>query len=451
MSRGFESHTLRRSPRSHVGCQSVDTERIHVSTASAPRARRRTVARHGQLSSPGPISTLTKMVLAGVAAVVVAVLGVASFVVYDLASSYTANAVDIGGEVPPSIGEIEGGANILIAGTDQCEPEYAKYFGDRCGDGAEEGVRSDVNLLVHISDAPRRVTVVSFPRDLMLPIPSCTDANGEETYAQDKAMLNSAFGTGGLPCTVKTIEALTGVDVQYAASINWGGVIDMTNAIGGVTVCIANGMKDDNTGIDWPAGERTVSGYEALQFLRTRYGVNQGSDIGRISNQQQYMSRLAKKMMSEEVLTNPITVFKLAQSALAAIDPSTSLTDPYTLVEIANAVKSVKYEDIVFLSYPILPDPWDSDRVVPNQESGDAIFAALETNWQLVITGTAGEGVVPEETAGDAEAPPTYADAPTETTAPATPAVPEGSVALPSDVTGQTAADNTCSYGNVRN
>ena len=82
-------------------------------------------------------------------------------------------------------------------------------------------------------------------------------------------------------------------------------MIEITNAIGGVDVCLANGIKDPYTGIDWPAGNRTIQGVEALQFLRTRHGVGNGGDLGRISNQQQYMSRLARKLVSEEVLTNP--------------------------------------------------------------------------------------------------------------------------------------------------
>lgn len=422
-----------------------------MSAASTSRRTRRTIARHGQLRTPRVFGNLFKVIGAGVAAVLIAVLGVSSFVLYDLSTTYTANAVDIGGDVPPNIGEIEGGANILIAGTDVCEPEYAQYFGDRCTD-AEDGVRSDVNLLIHISDEPRRVTAISFPRDLMVPIPECTDANGDPTWAQSKAMLNSAFQLGGLACTVATIEQLTGVDIQYAASINWGGVIDMTNAIGGVTVCIANGMHDVYTGIDWPAGERTVSGLDALQFLRTRHGVSNGSDLGRINNQQQYMARLAKKMLSEEVLSNPVTVFKLAQATLSAIDPSTSLTDPYTLVEMANALRGVDFDDIVFLSYPVVEDPSDPNRVIANEDSAAILFAALEANAPLVITGSAGDGVVSAD--GDNTAPADGEGSAAATDDGATPspsatsAAPEGAVALPSDVTGQTAASNTCSNGN---
>ncbi|WP_040168259.1 LCP family protein [Microbacterium gorillae] len=417
---------------------------------------RRTLARHARLTSQRPIAQLLKVLSIAVASVLVATLGVVGFVVYELTSTYTANAVTLGGEdeLPPDIGQLQGGANILIAGTDVCEPQYAKYFADRCVPGlAEDGARSDVNLLVHISAAPRRITVVSFPRDLMVPIPECTASDGSSVAATDRAMLNSAFNSGGLACTVATIEHLAGIDIQYAASINWGGVIEMTDAIGGVEVCLANGIDDPDTGIDWPAGNRTIKGLDALQFLRTRHGVGNGGDLGRISNQQQYMSRLAKKLMSSEVLSNPVTLLKLANVALSAIDPSKSMTNPYTLVQMAMAAKDVKFSDIVFVQYPVVDDPYDPNRVDPDYDSAKVLFDALAANKSLQLTGDAGSGVVTEGGTGSGTVAPATSDGgtaeestPTPTPTPTSP----DSVALPSTVTGTTAAESTCSNGNVR-
>src|SRR5690606_24702878 len=131
--------------------------------------------------------------------------------------------------------------------------------------------------------------------------------------------------------------------------------------------CIGNGgIRDRYTGIDWPAGPRTISGLEALQFLRTRHGLENGSDLARISNQQQYMSRLAKKIMSEDVLSDLPTLLKLATTAVDNVTPSESLTNPVTLMQIALAVKNVPFDDIVFVQYPVNADPSDPNRVVPN-------------------------------------------------------------------------------------
>ena len=141
-------------------------------TTKPAKRGRRTVARHGELKSPHPLALVMKLLGVAVAVAVVAGFGVAAYAAIDLTTGFTDDAVALEGQdpVPPDIGAIEGGVNLFLAGTDLCEPDYAQYFGDRCT-GPDAAVElNDVNMLVHISDAPRRVTVISFPRDLMIPI-----------------------------------------------------------------------------------------------------------------------------------------------------------------------------------------------------------------------------------------------------------------------------------------
>lgn len=434
-------------------------------TTRSDSDRRRTLARHGLQKSPSVWGAIVRFLSIAVATVLVAGVGVAAFIATDLTSSLNADAVDIGGEAPPpDIAAYDGPVQILVAGTDVCEPEYAELFAERCSD-AEDGVRSDVLMLLNISAAPRKVTVISFPRDLMVPIPECTDANGNATWEQSKAQINGAFNMGGLACTVATVRELTGQPIQFAASINWGGVIEMTNAIGGVDVCIGADMYDRHTGIDWKAGPRTVSGMEALQFLRTRHGVGDGSDLGRISNQQQYMSNLVKKLMSEQVLSNPGTVLRLAKVAVEAIDPSTSMTDPYKLMQIAMAVKDVPFQDFVFIQYPVATDPADPNRVVPIYDDADALWAALASGQSLTVTGGTGGALTEQEVAaqqaanmydgdGDGLDDETGQPMPTEiieeTPAPVEPGA-EVPGALPQSITGTNASQNLCSDGTISN
>lgn len=422
-----------------------------MSKTTTPRGRR-TIARHGRLRSAGPLSQLFRGLAVALAVLLVSGAAVTAYAVYDLSSSFTADAVDLKGQsaVPPDLGELKGGVNLLMVGTDECEPEFAEYFGDRCTGPDAEGNLNDVNMLVHISDAPRRVTVISFPRDLMVPIPSCTDADGNETSAMWKQQINSAFMYGGLSCVVSTISELSGQDIPFAAKVSFGGVINITDAIGGVDVCIANGIQDPYTGIDWPAGMRTVKGLDALQFLRTRHGVGDGGDLGRISNQQQYMSRLTTKLRSEEVLSNPATLYKLASTALRNVSPSTSLTNPLTLVQIAMAVKDVPFDEIVFVQYPTYADPDDPNRVVPDEEAAEALWAALAANQPIQLSGelSGGDGVIVDESATPAPVE-SEAPAPSDSAAP-TPEPSSTAITLPSEIAGQTAAQATCSNGNAR-
>jgi LCP family protein required for cell wall assembly len=422
---------------------------VSQSTKPAPRGGRQTVARHGALPSPHPLALLMKILGVIVAVVLVSGAGVAAYAAYDLTATFTDDAVDLEGQaaVPPDIGAIEGGVNLFIAGTDACEPEYAGYFGDRCTGSDAGGELNDVNMLVHISDEPRRVTVISFPRDLMLPIPSCTREDGSTTSAMSKQPINSAYSVGGLGCVVKTVSQLSGLNIPFAAKVTWGGVIEITNAVGGVEVCLASGIRDYNTGIDWPAGNRTIQGIEALQFLRTRYGVGDGSDLGRVSNQQQYMSKLARKLVSEDVLSNPTTLYKLATIGVSNVTPSKSLTNPLTLVQIALAVKNVPFEEIVFVQYPTYSDPADPNKVVPNEGAAAALWAALAANKPLQLSGAAGSngGVVVVPGEPTPEATPTGTPTPGATTPPA-----EEAIVLPESITGSTAAQETCSNGNLR-
>ncbi len=395
--------------------------------------KRRTVARHARLRSPHPFAQFLKIVAVAVVVVLVSAGGVASFASYDLVESFASEAVEIEDQapVPPDIGAIEGGVNLLVTGIDQCEEEFAHYFGARCKGPDAAGKLNDVNLLVHISDEPRRVTVISFPRDLMISLPSCTRADGSRTGGGTDA-INTAYTYGGLSCVVKTVSQLTGLNVHFAAMVTFGGVIKITDALGGVDVCLMDPIRDRNTGLDLAPGTHSVSGITALQFLRTRYGVGDGSDLGRVSNQQQYMSRLARKLVSEEVLSNPATLYKLASAALSNVTPSATLTNPMTLVQVALAVKDVPFEDIVLVQYPTLGDPSNPNRVVPNQAAAVQLWAALETNKRLELTGKVGSNGAVVDVTPDAPAPDPAA-------------VPEETIALPSSITGSTVAQETCS------
>lgn len=330
--------------------------------------RRTTVARHGQQKTPGRVSQLGKLVGIAVAVVLVSGAGVAAFVATDLYGTATADAVELEGQrpIPPDINEFEGGFNLLLMGLDVCEPDYAYLFPGRCDGPDAEGDLNDVNLLVHVSDEPRRITAVSLPRDLMIEIPECEREDGSTTSAMEKMPLNSAYMYGGINCVAATVNQLTGQSVDFAASVTFGGVIEITNAIGGVEVCLASPIKDYHTQLDLPAGTHTLQGYDALQFLRTRHGVGDGGDLSRIGNQQQYMSNLAKKLISGEVLGNVPTMLRLANAALSNVQPSRSLANPAILVQIGLALKDVSFEDIVFLQYPTFTDPDDPNKVVPN-------------------------------------------------------------------------------------
>jgi LCP family protein required for cell wall assembly len=411
---------------------------------SARTRDRAPIARHARMRSPHPL--LHAVSIVGVALVVglAAVAGVLGFHVWDAATTISGNAVEIGeeGALPPQFGEIEGGANVLLVGTDSCEGQDLALF-PRCGIDDDGGERNDVTMLVHISDDPRRVTVVSIPRDTYVQVPECENADGD-AFAGGREKINASYWHGGLACSVATVEELTGEQIQYAAAIRWTGVINLSDAVGGVDVCVQGDISDRHTGLALEAGTHTLQGVQALQFLRIRHGIGDGSDLGRISNQQQFMSSLVRKLQSDAVFGDPATLLGFASTAMAQVREKqlvldTHLANPQTMVQIAMALKDVPFEDIVFVQYPTA---YSGDGLVPIPDAADALFLALRENRPLQLTGDASGGFGVEVTGEAPAATPPAEEDPAASASPEDTA--EEAVALPSDIPGQSAAQVTC-------
>lgn len=405
-------------------------------------ADRDTVARHATLRRPSALSTFLKMLGVGLAVVLVAAIAVGAFVVTDLLNRVGDDAVTLEGapEVePPTLGAYPADKSftVLLVGTDECGEVSTQLLAERCSE-ADGSVLNDVNLLMHVSAEPRSVSVVSLPRDLGVAVPECTREDGSVASAMSKQSINSVFGHAGLSCVVKTVSELGDIPIEFAAKISFDGVMEVTDAIGGVEVCIGgDGIRDPLTDIDWAAGPRTVSGYDALKFIRTRKGVGDGSDLARISNQQQYMSRLAKKVLSEETLTDVPKVLRLANAVADNIVPSESLSDPVRLAQLGLALKDVPFSDFVFVQYPNLTDPDDKDKVVPDEQAAEALWTALKSGQPLQLTGDVA-------TNGGVEL---VTPAPAATPDPSSTATPEVRSTLPPEISGQTAEQETCANG----
>ena len=404
------------------------------------------LARHAKRRERHPILRVLSVVGVVLAVLGVSAAGVGAYAIGDTFAALGEGSVELAGgsALPPSIGEIEGGVNVLLVGSDSCEGQDIALF-PRCANDDAEGERNDVTMLVHISDEPRRITVVSFPRDMLVPIPACPDGQGGEYSAMSSQPLNASYTYGGLACTALTIEELTGEEVHFAGAIRWTGVIDMSDAIGGVDVCVSGDISDAHTGLSLTAGAHTLQGIEALQFLRMRHGIGDGSDLGRISNQQQFMSSMVRKLKSDAVLSNPEVLFRFATTAvgLTRTEPpqlvlSSQLANPTRMVQIAMAAKDVPYEDILFVQYPT---EYTSDyvNVLPLTDAADQLFAALRANQPLTLTGEASQGSGVEVTGEAADPIAEAAPAPSESAG-----AEEARVDLPAEIAGTTAAQVTC-------
>ena len=393
------------------------------------------IARHGQLKKTGPWATILKFVGAALVVVLVSGASVAAIVVNQITDQVT--TVTLVGETegpPPSIGAYSGGFNVLIVGSDQCE--VATGCKDRTAN------LNDVTMLLHVSEDQTNAVAVSFPRDLVVPIPSCPREDGSGNNSSMSARpINETLYYGGLPCTVLTVEALTGLDIQFAGLITFNGVIKMGDAVGGVPVCVNGPIDDKYTGLKIDAaGTYVMGGQDALNFLRTRHGVGDGSDLTRISSQQVYLSSLVRTLKSSETLGDPLKLYNLAQAATQSMTLSQNFSNLDTLVSIGLALKDIPLESVTFVQYPGTTGVGGvyTGKVAPVTAKADELFSLIAADTPFALAGVGDDR--------GSEADPNAPVEPVDPAATADPAAVDPLTVL--DINGQTAADYTCSVAN---
>jgi LCP family protein required for cell wall assembly len=400
--------------------------------------------RHGRLSPRSAVRRALKLFGVVVAVLAVTVASVAGIAVWSTLSHIKpgVHLTQLTGQKavpPPQVGAIPGAVNILLAGTDSRTGQLG--FQDKADLAGSSGAgNNDVTMVLHISADHTHAVVISIPRDELVKVPACPQPNGSMRPGASMAMFNTTVSRGGLPCVVLAGEQLTGLNIQYAALISFDGVIGMSNAVGGVTVCLATPIKDPYVGLNLGAGEVTLEGANALAFVRSRHGIGDGSDLGRISSQQMFLSALMRKITSEGVLNNPLTLFKLANAAVNNMQFSDTLASPTTMVAIALALKHISLNNIVFLQYPTKSNPAYPGRVVAEEPDDAILNADLAADKPLMLSGKLGRATVLA---------PTTPGSPTATATPSasSSSPPIAGAALPADVTGQTAAQQTCVRG----
>ena len=344
---------------------------------------RRAYARHGKIPVQTKASALWGLFFKGVAAVLGASIAVVGLVAWDVSNQISANGIELldsnGQKLQTA--DLKGPINVLLIGSDT-------RAGQGSGFGNDTSVLADVIMLLHISADRKNAVAVSFPRDLLVPWPACPSTSGGPGYLpQALGQINATIANGGPGCTLLTVQKLTGVTIPYLAMIDFKGVIEMSNAIGGVEVCVAKEIKDDYTFTYLKPGKHVLQGRAALQFLRTRHGVGDGSDLSRISNQQVFLTSLVRKVRSAGVLTNPVYLYSLANAAARNMKLSSSLTDLNTMVAIASALKDVSLDKMTFLQVPSrggLPAPY-SGRVAPVYEQANILFDKLQNDEPIEI------------------------------------------------------------------
>jgi LCP family protein required for cell wall assembly len=291
--------------------------------------------------------------------------------------------------------------NILVMGSDGRTSAADCALGGGCSKtGVQTGNgNADVEMVVHIAADRSNATVMSIPRDTMTNIPACKDPASGQSTAGYYGQINSALNYGPA-CQVATIHQLTGIPIDHFVKLDFSGVVKMSDAVGGVSVCVSDNVYDTYSHLKLSKGTHTLKGEAALQFVRSRHGFGDGSDLGRTVSQHIFLSAMIRKFKSAGTLTNPAAVYNLADAATKALTVDDGLGSVRKLIGLASDVNKVPAKQMTFTTMQTAPDPANKERVVVGA-GARSLFSAIANDQSLA----AGSGKKPAAASPTATAP----------------------------------------------
>ncbi|MEU3460522.1 LCP family protein [Streptomyces sp. NPDC006733] len=291
--------------------------------------------------------------------------------------------------------------NVLLIGSDSRGGNNSSLGGGESGTA-----RSDTTILLHVYADHRHAIGISIPRDTLVTIPACRLPDGSWTSERTHTMFNEAFSVGetdaGNPaCTQNTVEKLTGLRVDHTIVANFEGFAAMTKAVHGVEVCLPNDIYERDVNPKLGArgnlvlakGKQNVQGQRALDYVRLRHGIGDGSDIGRMMRQQAFLGSLVAKIKGQGI--NPTTLLPLADAATKSLIVDPGLGSVTALLEFGTSLKHIDLPDLKFLT-----TPWrfSGERVELVHPAVDTLWATLKADRTIDGKDAAGTATTPPAT-----------------------------------------------------
>ncbi|WP_149179090.1 LCP family protein [Streptomyces sp. TRM49041] len=262
--------------------------------------------------------------------------------------------------------------NLLVLGSDSRAGANAALDGGDVG-----GARSDTALMVHVSADRTKAVAVSIPRDTLVDRPSCTTPDGRETGPATRVMFNSVYSTAGSACVVKTVEKMSGVRVDHLLEVDFAGFKELVDELGGVTVDVREPIRDTKGGFTLEPGTHRLNGTESLKFVRTRYGYRDGSDLGRIGLQQQFLTALLREVRRQDLLGSPAKSYRIASSLTKSLTTDSELASLTALVDFGRSMRGIDPAGMDTIMLPVVYDRADPNRVVPSEPQAGELWRAI--------------------------------------------------------------------------
>jgi LCP family protein required for cell wall assembly len=274
----------------------------------------------------------------------------------------------------PAATATSAGENWLIAGSDT-RSGLSRTEKAQLHVGSADDTNSDSLMLLHMG-GPTPV-LISIPRDSYVAIPGHGDNK-----------INAALGFGGPALLVQTVENATGLNISHYMGIGFEGLVDVTNKVGGVYICLPSAVQDTDSGVNLKAGCQTLNGTEALAFVRDRHSFATG-DLQRIQDQRAFLKALLAKATSPGVFLNPFTALPFGSSAASAIsvDQGTHL---YNLIKAGLALRSPQTGTVPIANANYVTTAGDS--ILWDHTKATELFNALKNDQAVpagLLSGTA--------------------------------------------------------------
>jgi LCP family protein required for cell wall assembly len=245
--------------------------------------------------------------------------------------------------------------------------------------GHDQSNNTDTIMVVHISPGRHRVTVVSIPRDTMVPMYQCDSSpgyTGQQADPNSFVQINALLQIGGPTCLWKTVEQVTDIRINHFIGIGMLGFVKVVNDLGGVNVCVPFTVNDSVSGLNLTSGEHHINGIQALAFWRTREDIGTGSDLQRIQRDQFMSAQVVKGVLHSGLLSNPIRLLTVVSDAAASMttDSGMSVSD---LVQIGESFRTLSSQNVQFITAPNEAWPPNPNRVQFMQPQAGQVFAAI--------------------------------------------------------------------------
>ncbi|MDX3532169.1 LCP family protein [Streptomyces sp. ID05-39B] len=271
--------------------------------------------------------------------------------------------------------------NLLVIGTDKRTGSGNEGYGDSGSVG-----HADTTILLHVSKDRTNATALSIPRDLIVDVPDCPteqeDGTSEVIKGTQGVRFNTSLGQDGRTpsCTMRTVTELTGVTPDNFMVADFNAVKTLTTAVDGVEVCLAKDIDDPDSHLKLPEGTHTVQGEQALAFLRTRHSVGFGGDLSRIAIQQQFLGSLMRKLKSNDTLTSPTKMIKLAEAGTKALTVDSQLDSITKLKDLGLELGKLNTKNLTFATVPVVDNPAEKVKatVVLNRATAPTVFQMIK-------------------------------------------------------------------------